>query len=284
MNILSRLQQQKDFNPTEKQIAEQILLNPEKILTQSIQELALQTYTSTSSIVRLCRKIGLKGFKDFKIQLASQLHYQPHDVLLVDPDFPFSEDDTYTDITDKLKELSIQSINQTAQLFSDESLESSVKLITQAVHVGIFAYGDTAIPALNFQNKMMKIGHHILSSHIPGEDHHLANSFNENDCAILLSYSGESKNNYHIAKILKQRGVPLIVVTAYPNSHIGLLADVLLLAAVNESKNVKLSTFSSQLSMDYLLNALYSCVFVANYEKNQNKRIQSENFFLNDRF
>ncbi|MFC4711209.1 MurR/RpiR family transcriptional regulator [Enterococcus eurekensis] len=254
MNILSRLQQQKDFNPSEKQIAEQILLNPEKILTQSIQELALQTYTSTSSIVRLCRKIGLKGFKDFKMQLASQLHYQPHDVLLVDPDFPFSEDDTYTDITDKLKELSIHSINQTAQLFSDESLESSVKLITQAVHVGIFAYGDTAIPALNFQNKMMKIGHHILSSHIPGEDHHLANSFNESDCAILLSYSGESKNNYHIAKILKQRGVPLIVVTAYPNSHIGLLADVLLLTAVNESKNVKLSTFSSQLSMDYLLN------------------------------
>ena len=284
MNILSRLQQQKDFNPTEKQIAEQILLNPEKILTQSIQELALQTYTSTSSIVRLCRKIGLKGFKDFKIQLASQLHYQPHDVLLVDPDFPFSEDDTYTDITDKLKELSIQSINQTAQLFSDESLESSVKLITQAVHVGIFAYGDTAIPALNFQNKMMKIGYHILSSHIPGEEHHLANSFNESDCAILLSYSGESKRNYHIAKILKQRKVQLIVITAYQNSHIGQLADVLLLAAVKESKNVKLSTFSSQLSIDFLLNALYSCIFVANYEKNQNKRIQSENFFLNDRF
>lgn len=284
MNILSILQQQSDFNPTEKLIAQQILQDPEKILHQSIQDLALQTFSSTSSIVRLCRKIGLKGFKDFKLQLASQLHHQPEETLFVDADFPFSEDDTYTDITMKLRELSIHSLNQTASLFSDDTLEACVKRLTTAKHVGIFAYGDTAIPALNFQNRMMKIGYHILSAHVPGEDHHLANTFNENDCAILLSYSGESKNNYHIAKILKQRNVQLIVLTADPDSHIGKLADILFPVALNESKDVKLSTFSSQLSMDYLLNALYSCVFVANYEINQKKRIQSEEQFLNDRF
>lgn len=284
MDIITTLEQQLNFNQTEKQIANQILLDPEKVLNQSIQALALQTYSSTSSIVRLCRKIGFKGFKDFKLQLASQWQLQSETQLLVDPDFPFSKTDSYHDIKHKLRALSVHSINQTADQVSDKTLDASVNLLIKSKHIAVFAYGDTALPAMNFQNKMMKIGHYILSSHISGEDHHLANSFDKNDCAILLSYSGESKNTYYIAKILKKRQVKLIVLTAYPNSHIGSLADILLPVAMNESKNVKLSTFSSQISMDYLLNALYSCFFISNYKTNQEKRIQSETFFLNDRF
>lgn len=284
MTILFALKQQKDFNPTEKQIAEAILENPEKILTQSIHDLAAETFSSTSSIIRLCRKIGLDGFKAFKRQLTAELAQYTEQHQYIDPDFPFLKEDAYTEITDKLKELSIRSLHQTADLFSDELFASCIDYLKRAKKVGIFAYGDTALPALNFQNKMMKIGYHLLSSRVPGEDHHLSNSLDEADCAILLSYSGESKNTYQIARLLKSRNVPIIVITAYPNSHIGQLANLILPVAKNESTDVKLSTFSSQISIDYTLNSLYSCIFVTDYERNKNKRIQAEKLFLDDRF
>lgn len=33
----------------------------------NIRQLANKTYTSTSAIVRLCQKLGLQGYKEFKI-------------------------------------------------------------------------------------------------------------------------------------------------------------------------------------------------------------------------
>ncbi|MEG0256651.1 MAG: MurR/RpiR family transcriptional regulator [Vagococcus sp.] len=284
MDIILALNKQENFNDTEKFIADYMLKQPQDILEKSVQEIANATFSSTSSIVRLCRKIGLKGFSDFKIQLSAQLQIKPTDILTVNPNFPFSENDTYEDVSKKIKGLYIDSVNQTATLYTNDLLEQAVIYLLSARNIGIFAYGDTTVAALNFQNKMMKIGYNIQMANLPGENRHLATNFSEKDCAILVSYSGESKNNYRIAQLLKENQTKLIVVTAYPNSHIGKMADCLLPIAVSESQTIKLSTFSSQIGLDYVLNSLFSCLYVANYETNQEKRLASEELFLHDRF
>ena len=284
MDIIVALNQQEAFNETEKIIANYILKQPKDILNQSIQEVSANTFSSTSSIVRLCRKIGLKGFSDFKIQLSAQLQIKPDVVLDINPDFPFSENDTYEDVTNTLRGLYMDSIIQTSQLYSNELLEEAVASLLSAKQLGIFSYGDTTVPALNFQNRMMKIGYNIQMPNLPGENRHLARNFTEEDCVILVSYSGESKSNYNIAQILKRQGAKLIVVTAYPDSHIGKMADIILPLAISESQRIKVSTFSSQIALDYVLNALFSCLYISDYEKNQKKRIASENEFLHDRF
>ena len=284
MDIIVALNQQEAFNETEKIIANYILKQPKDILNQSIQEVSANTFSSTSSIVRLCRKIGLKGFSDFKIQLSAQLQIKPDVVLDINPDFPFSENDTYEDVTNTLRGLYMDSIIQTSQLYSNELLEEAVASLLSAKQLGIFSYGDTTVPALNFQNRMMKIGYNIQMPNLPGENRHLARNFNEEDCVILVSYSGESKSNYNIAQILKRQGAKLIVVTAYPDSHIAKMADIILPLAISESQRIKVSTFSSQIALDYVLNALFSCLYISDYEMNQKKRIASENEFLHDRF
>ena len=284
MDIIVALNQQEAFNETEKIIANYILKQPKDILNQSIQEVSANTFSSTSSIVRLCRKIGLKGFSDFKIQLSAQLQIKPDVVLDINPDFPFSENDTYEDVTNTLRGLYMDSIIQTSQLYSNELLEEAVASLLSAKQLGIFSYGDTTVPALNFQNRMMKIGYNIQMPNLPGENRHLARNFTEEDCVILVSYSGESKSNYNIAQILKRQGAKLIVVTAYPDSHIAKMADIILPLAISESQRIKVSTFSSQIALDYVLNALFSCLYISDYEMNQKKRIASENEFLHDRF
>ncbi|WP_077613048.1 MurR/RpiR family transcriptional regulator [Clostridium sp. Marseille-P2415] len=85
MPIISNLEKAKQFNSSERIISQYILKNKDLILEMSIQELALNTNSSTSTIVRLCRKIGLKGYKDFKIKFSAELlqhnrKSRPHDI------------------------------------------------------------------------------------------------------------------------------------------------------------------------------------------------------------
>ena len=51
-----------------------------------------------------------------------------------------------------------------------------------------------------------------------------------------------------------------------------------------ESKTVKISPFASQVGIEYVLNTLYSCLFVANYDENQSHRLASEKLFADSRF
>ncbi|GAA0473450.1 MurR/RpiR family transcriptional regulator [Alkalibacterium sp. s-m-22] len=284
MSLLTDLKHDEQFNASEKAVARYIITNKEDVLNLSIQALSELTYTSPSTVVRLCRKIGLRGFKDFKIKWSAELQKEYNAISNVDPDFPFTDDDSYGEIQKKILELFTDSLNQTSQLLSPDKLEQAVELLLQADKIGVFAYGDTYLPALNFQNKLMKINRSVHMAALPGENRHLATNFKQGDCAIVISYSGESKNNYYITQLLKQNGATIIVITGSPSSHIASLGDLILPVAESESQSVKLSTFSSQTAIDYVLNTLYGCLFVSNYDKNQSKRISSETLFLDERF
>lgn len=65
-----------DFTHAEVEIAHYILNHGEDVLNLSIKELAKRTYTSPATIVRLCRKLGLEGYNDFKISI--QQNYNIH--------------------------------------------------------------------------------------------------------------------------------------------------------------------------------------------------------------
>jgi len=59
----------KEASATEKAIIDYILKNPEETSRLTIYKLAEKTYTSPSSIIRLCKKNGYSGFKEFSKEL-----------------------------------------------------------------------------------------------------------------------------------------------------------------------------------------------------------------------
>lgn len=283
MTIIKQLQTENNFNGSEKEIAQYILKHKEKVVDLSIQQLSNDTFTSTSTIVRLCRKLGLKGYKDFKIALAVELQQHYRDISAVNPDFPFTEDDSNKEISQKMLALMKESLDKTGELLTNDLLERAVADIFQSKKLGIFAYGDTYVSALSFQNKLMKID---LNATIPvlfGENNFLAANFTKQDCAILISYSGRSKNTYQIARTLRLNGCKIITLTADKSSPIAKLSDLVLPIADSESDAVKISPFASQVAIEYVLNSLYSCLFVADYDQNQRHRIAAEKLFSDSR-
>lgn len=73
MLILNQFKDKKRFTSVEWEIIDYITRNLKEVLHMTADELAGVTYTSTASIIRLCQKLGLKGYKEFKVQLATEM-------------------------------------------------------------------------------------------------------------------------------------------------------------------------------------------------------------------
>ena len=92
MSIMTQLEFELDFSHSEKEIAHYILNEGEKVLNLSIKELAKKTYTSPATIVRLCHKLGLEGYGDFKIKYSAELQFDLAHTDRIDVNFPFNEE------------------------------------------------------------------------------------------------------------------------------------------------------------------------------------------------
>ena len=284
MNIKEQLTKMNRFSVSEKELAKYILENKEAVLSMSVQDLSAATYTSTSSVVRMCRKIGLDGFRDFKIQFAAELQKGEKDFdHKVDANFPFEKDDSFYEISEKLYNLCVSALQDTYSKFSIKDFEKAIKLISKAKRTAIFAIGDNNLCARAFQSKMMKINKYVILPTIPGELEQYAYNMTKEDCAIVISYSGENIVLFDAVGILEKQHVPMICITARPQSTIGKKATVLLENCNTESQSIKFGTYSSIVGTEFILNTLYSYLFVSDYDYNSNLRIKSEIYFLDKR-
>ncbi|MJR68114.1 MurR/RpiR family transcriptional regulator, partial [Escherichia coli] len=97
---------------------------------------------------------------------------------------------------------------------------------------------------------------------------YLAINATKNDVAILVSYSGNTAEIVNEARIFAEGGTPIIAITSDLNSQLAKYATVILPIPNVEHADFKVSTFSSQLAIEYILNVLYSCIFSRNFDKN----------------
>lgn len=63
----------KKLGPSEKKIADYILKNEQEVTSLSINELANLSGSTAATIVRFSRRLGFKGFTDFRIGLAGEI-------------------------------------------------------------------------------------------------------------------------------------------------------------------------------------------------------------------
>lgn len=277
MKISERLASQEDFSNSEIGIANYILDHKEAVLRMSAQEICRETFTSTSSLVRLCRKIGLEGFKDFKIRYAAELERQLSDMGPVNYDFPFQGNDSILDIAQKMSVIMTNTLNSSYALLAQSSpqIKQAVDLITASRRTALFGLGDSFIKGLVFRANMLKIDELILTVPFSGEHDALADILTDKDCAIVVSYSGNTKAVFDQVKILRRHRVPIIAVTSDPVSMIGRHAKITLPMPVFEDKWNKQATFSSQTATEYVLNVLYSCIYVRKFGQSSDRRMRN---------
>lgn len=272
MSIMTQLEFELDFSHSEKEIAHYILNEGEKVLNLSIKELAKKTYTSPATIVRLCHKLGLEGYGDFKIKYSAELQFDLAHTDRIDVNFPFNEEDNDSMIAYKLASLNQEVIAETIQLIDFEQLHQIVELLDQNKDIDIYGTGNSLLAAMSFQHKMMRIQRNVNLKMLAGEQVFMSYNSNENKIAMIISYSGETNELIKIAKILKEKKTPIIVLTSIGDNRLSHYANYILNIGSREKIFTKIAPFASQTSIEYILNVIFSCLFKKNYQTNiQNK-------------
>lgn len=68
--LIKKMKYSYNLTSQEQYIVNYILENPTVVFNATANELAKLTFSSSSTIVRLCKKLGLKGYPDFQLKLA----------------------------------------------------------------------------------------------------------------------------------------------------------------------------------------------------------------------
>lgn len=93
MKILEQMAIESQFTKTELVVIQTIQSNLMDFHHMTIRKLAKESYSSNATIIRICRKLGFLGYRDFKIALITELESQKYITNNVNYSIPFQKEE-----------------------------------------------------------------------------------------------------------------------------------------------------------------------------------------------
>ena len=273
INILNQMKNQTDLSNNEKIVRDYILANPELVIEQDVKTLSKKCYVSVSTIYRLCNKLKLDGFAELKLKIASSLKEYHNTDDEFDYNFPIKQFQTHHNILVKLKEDYEQTIINTYNYFDLEELRKIVIALKKAKYIDLYTSAGNIYFALNFMFQMSEIGVHV---HVPIEEYHqrlTAAQSSKEHLAIIISFEGRGLLNETIIETLKQTNTPILLISSYTYKIYKDDIQYHLYISPYENHYNKISSFSTRLSILYILDVLYTCYFKEDYDNNLEKKL-----------
>lgn len=128
-----------DFTNSEQKIVDYFLGQGHNIADISTSQIANETFTSKSSIVRIAQKLGFKGWSDFKKSYLEEMHYLDSQTGQVDANYPFNKGDNFLQIAHKLANLEKEAIDETLSLITAKQINQSIAILKKASCIHVFA-------------------------------------------------------------------------------------------------------------------------------------------------
>ena len=276
MNLLHKVEEamMQYGGSSRRSIGDFILKEKNDLHKYSLQEIADQTYTSKAAVVRFAQALGFSGWKEFVKAFTEEQSYQAQHYSNIDANFPFTKDSRRKDIINQLCSLQVESLLDTAHLLDEAPLDECAALLLGSRRVAMFGLNPNFALAELFKRKMLSIGRQVeLPSQ--GDVGLLAHSLDKYDCAVIISYSGNSPTTGALSVLptLKQRNVPIIGITSVGDNLLRQKADYTLSISSYERLYSKISTFGTENSILCILNVLFSICFAADYDANLERKI-----------
>lgn len=268
MLLIDKLKIQADLTTTEKRIAEYILNHLAMIPAINVDELAKKTYTSHSSVIRLAKKMGYEGFRDFRVAISAIAHSNLYREEQVDANFPFLPQDSTQEIAKKMADLAVDTVKKTYAQLDHDILAASADLLAKAERIFLFAQGDSQIRGRSFQNKLVKINKFLIVADEYSDEDWNAVNLTQKDCALFITYRARVPQYERILKHFLNENVPSVLLTGNARSNLIPLARQAIVFTQAEMDFIKVSTFSSQVAFEYVLDTLFSLIYAKNFNGN----------------
>lgn len=229
---------------SEQKVADTVLEDIESVLYCSVTDLADKSGVGETTALRFCRKLGFKGYQEFKLTLAKTLSNDAKEDEVVEQGMQYA-------IANNTKSV----IDETLKMVDEELLHSCISAIAKADHLHFYGVGTSGLTALDAKNRLIRIGKHsdaIIDPHIQAMG---AATLGKGDVVVGISLSGSTKDTLDSLEIAKKNGATVIAITYYARSPITQLADYVLLSGGKESP-LEGGSLSAKISQLFIIDLL----------------------------
>ncbi|WP_257997840.1 MurR/RpiR family transcriptional regulator [Salimicrobium jeotgali] len=240
------------FTKSEHKIYEYILKNEETVLYHSLTEISEASGVAEATVLRFFRKLGYKGFQDFKFAYAQEFSGQKE----------HSEDETYVE---KIKNNMVQAVEDSYGIVDVKTLDQCVELLHRHEDVVIFGVGSSGISAEDMQTRLMRVGKHVNVVTDPHFQVMRASSMTENTLVVAISLTGSTKDIVDSVAVAKEKGATIVALTNYVKSPLTKYADQVLLSSSKESP-LDSGSLVSKMAQLFLIDLLCTGFTLHNYE------------------
>lgn len=245
----------------EQRVADFILKYPDELIYLTVTELAERTNTSESTVVRLCQKIGYKGYQEFKIVLARDL-VEPTNEIYAE----INADDDLVTVKAKVFQANAQALRDTLEVLDDAELRRAVDALASAGRVAIYGVGGSDPIALDAFHKLLKLGI-VAIAQSDGDLMAMSSALlGSGDVALGISHTGASRDVTDALARAKANGATTICVTHRSTSPITKVADIKLFTAAKETA-FRSSASSSRIAQLTIVDTLYVGIALRRYDR-----------------
>ena len=209
------------FSKQEKKVADFILKEKDGVSFMPLHEITKKIKVSEATIFRFVKKIGFKGFIEFKLEVAREISSD--------------EKDMGEDYIENIETNILETVKSTRSLLKKEDVEKAIEYIDKSDKMYIFGLGSSGVAALEMQNRFMrfgKIGHSVNDGHFQVM---YSSTVTKKDVIIVISLSGETIDLIYPLTIAKKNGAKIITITNYIMSPIAKMSDLVLLTSGKEN-------------------------------------------------
>ncbi|MBP1948049.1 DNA-binding MurR/RpiR family transcriptional regulator [Virgibacillus litoralis] len=251
------------LRPSEQKVANYIINNSKAILDMPIAQLAKNTNTSEATIIRMCRSLHIKGFRELKLSISASAN---QDGITTDRYEDIAADANLSQIIKFISHNNYRSIESTLALIDEDSMEKAIDKLDYARKIVVIGVGASAIVAFDFEQKCKRINkwcEALTDSHTQLTS---AVHLNDRDVVLAISYSGETKEIIDTVKIAKKNNANIISLTGYSSNTVQNLANVNLYASPLE-KSIRSGATASRIAQLNIVDILFTGLASLNFEQ-----------------
>ncbi|NED96799.1 MurR/RpiR family transcriptional regulator [Phytoactinopolyspora alkaliphila] len=251
--------------PAERRIAQAILADPVAVAGWPVTRLAAFCDTSTTSVVRLCRRLGYTRHQDLRLDLTRE---SARETLVSAAPSAVSGDidqeDTLTDIVAKVARNEALAISDTASALDVDALGRAVAAVSAARRIDVFGVGASAFVGLDLQQKLIRIGRTALTWPDSHSAWTSATLLDSGCVAIGISHTGQTADTLRFLSLAAAAGATTVAISNHAGAPVAEAADIALTTAARETR-LRPGALGSRIAQLMVIDCLFTGVAQASY-------------------
>ncbi|HUK66828.1 MAG TPA: MurR/RpiR family transcriptional regulator [Anaeromyxobacteraceae bacterium] len=254
----------RELPDAQKSIADLLMGDPLLGALWGIESMAERAQVSVGSVMRFAKRLGYKGFSDFRDALREACSARSGASELEELKAPTDVFGTLSEVVKRDSE----HLRRLIQLVDHSMLESAARVLVGADHRVILGRGVGQVAGLIFAFYLTQAGVPCIAA-LPSDFSNQVANLGPKDLLVVVSFAPYSRETVEAAVFAKQNGVPILALSDRKDSPLAPYADLLLPVP---SENL---LFSFSLTSFAALSHAFAIVLAARDQPGTLKRLKA---------